>query len=59
MDEIERHAIVSTVEACGGRTAQAAQAAQMLDISIRKIQYKIHQYGITFQRTAVNKPSDS
>jgi two-component system response regulator HydG len=56
MDEIERHAIVSTLEACGGRTAQAAQ---MLDISVRKIQYKIHEYGITFHRTTVNKPSDS
>jgi DNA-binding NtrC family response regulator len=56
MDEIERHAIVSTLEACGGRTAQAAQ---MLDISIRKIQYKIHEYGISFQRTTVTKPSDS
>jgi two-component system response regulator HydG len=56
MDEIERHAIVSTLEACGGRTAQAAQ---MLDISIRKIQYKIHEYGISFQRTTVSKPSDS
>jgi two-component system response regulator HydG len=56
MDEIERHAIVSTLEACGGRTAQAAQ---MLDISIRKIQYKIHEYGISFQRTTVAKPSDS
>jgi two-component system response regulator HydG len=55
MDEIERHAIVSTLEACGGRTAQAAQ---MLDISVRKIQYKIHEYGITFQRTTV-KSSDS
>ena len=55
MDEIERHAIVTTLEACGGRTAQAAQ---MLDISVRKIQYKLHEYGITFQRTTVNKPSE-
>ena len=31
----------------------------MLDISIRKIQYKIHDYGISFQRTTVSKPSDS
>jgi two-component system response regulator HydG len=55
MDEIERHAILSTLEACGGRTAQAAQ---MLDISVRKIQYKINEYGIAFQRTTVTKPSD-
>ena len=56
MDEIERHAIVSTLDACGGRTAQAAQ---MLDISVRKIQYKLHEYGISFQRTTVTKPTDS
>jgi two-component system response regulator HydG len=56
MDEIERHAIVSTLEACGGRTTQAAQ---MLDISVRKIQYKLHEYGVVLQRTAVTKPSDS
>jgi two-component system response regulator HydG len=56
MDEIERHAILSTLEACGGRTAQAAQ---MLDISVRKIQYKLHEYGVTFQRTTVSKPSDT
>jgi two-component system response regulator HydG len=56
MGEIERHAILSTLEACGGRTAQAAQ---MLDISIRKIQYKLHEYGVTFQRTTVNKPAGS
>jgi two-component system response regulator HydG len=48
MNEIERHAILSTLEACGGRTTQAAQ---MLDISVRKIQYKLHEYGITLQRT--------
>jgi DNA-binding NtrC family response regulator len=57
MDEIERHAILATLEACGGRTAQAAQ---MLDISVRKIQYKLHEYGVTLQRTTVTKPtSDS
>ncbi len=49
LEEIERHAILSTLEAAGGRTAQAAQ---MLDISVRKIQYKLHEYGITMQRTA-------
>jgi two-component system response regulator HydG len=48
MAELERHAILSTLEACGGRTSQAAQ---MLDISVRKIQYKLHEYGIKFQRT--------
>ena len=57
MDEIERNAILATLEACGGRTTQAAQ---MLDISVRKIQYKLHEYGVILQRTTVTKPtSDS
>jgi two-component system, NtrC family, response regulator HydG len=56
MEEIERHAIVTTLEACGGRTTQAAQ---MLDISVRKIQYKLHEYGIILQRTTGVKPPDS
>jgi two-component system response regulator HydG len=56
MAEIERHAILTTLEACGGRTTQAAQ---MLDISVRKIQYKLHEYGVTMQRTTAMKPPDS
>ena len=55
MDEIERHAIVSTVEACGGHTAQAAQ---MLDISVRKIQYKLNEYGVAVHRTAIRPRED-
>ena len=42
MDEIERHAILQTLEACGGSTSKAAE---MLGISIRKIQYKLQDYG--------------
>jgi two-component system response regulator HydG len=53
MAEIERHAILTTLEACGGRTSQAAQ---MLDISVRKIQYKLLEYGVTLQRTTVKTP---
>jgi two-component system response regulator HydG len=45
---IERHAILSTLEACGGSTTSAAQ---MLDISVRKVQYKLHEYGVTVQRS--------
>lgn len=41
MNEIERHAILSTLEACGGSTSRAAQ---MLGISVRKIQYRMHEY---------------
>jgi two-component system response regulator HydG len=54
--EMERHMIVTTLEACSGRTSQAAQ---MLDISVRKIQYKLQEYGITMQRTPSVKPSES
>jgi two-component system response regulator HydG len=48
LTEIERHAILTTLEACGGRTTSAAQ---MLDISVRKIQYKLHEYGVTLHRS--------
>jgi DNA-binding NtrC family response regulator len=41
LEEIERHAIVSTLEACGGNTAQAAH---LLGVSVRKIQYRLHEY---------------
>jgi two-component system response regulator HydG len=53
--EVERHLVLATLEACGGRTSQAAQ---MLDISVRKIQYKLHEYGVTMQRTASVKPPE-
>ncbi|HEY1697604.1 MAG TPA: sigma-54 dependent transcriptional regulator [Polyangiaceae bacterium] len=56
LPEIERHAILTTLEACGGRTAAASQ---MLDISVRKIQYKLHEYGVTLQRSiGVAKDAD-
>ena len=42
MAEIERHAIESTLEAVGGSTARAAE---MLDLSVRTIQYRLHEYG--------------
>lgn len=48
LSEIERYAILTTVQACSGRTTQAAQ---MLGISIRKLQYKLQEYGVTMQRT--------
>jgi DNA-binding NtrC family response regulator len=40
-DDIERFAITKTLEAVGGSTADAAE---MLGMSIRKIQYKLHEY---------------
>jgi DNA-binding NtrC family response regulator len=39
--DLERHAILATLEHAGGSTSKAAQ---MLGISARKIQYKLHEY---------------
>jgi DNA-binding NtrC family response regulator len=41
MDEIERYAITKTLEATGGATGRAAE---ILKMSARKIQYKLHEY---------------
>ncbi len=41
MDEIERYAITKTLESTGGSTSAAAE---ILNISVRKIQYKLHEY---------------
>jgi DNA-binding NtrC family response regulator len=41
LDEIERYAIAKTLESTGGATGKAAE---MLGISVRKIQYKLHEY---------------
>jgi two-component system response regulator HydG len=43
MAEIERYAILATLDATNGSTAKAAE---MLDISIRTIQYRLHEYGL-------------
>jgi DNA-binding NtrC family response regulator len=40
--ELERWAILRTLEACGGSTSRAAS---VLGVSPRKIQYKLHEYG--------------
>lgn len=42
MSDIERFAILRTLEAHGGSTSRAAET---LGISVRKIQYKLHEYG--------------
>jgi DNA-binding NtrC family response regulator len=47
--ELERHAILATLEATGGSTSKAAE---VLGISVRKIQYKLHEYGMA-PRSAV------
>jgi len=40
--EIERWAILATLDATNGSTAKAAE---MLDVSVRTIQYRLHEYG--------------
>jgi two-component system response regulator HydG len=42
MAEIERHAILATLDAVDGSTARAAE---ILDLSVRTIQYRLHTYG--------------
>ncbi len=43
MAEIERYSILKTLEAVDGSTAKAAE---ILDISVRTIQYRLHEYGV-------------
>jgi DNA-binding NtrC family response regulator len=40
--DLEKYAILKTLEACGGSTSKAAT---VLGVSPRKIQYKLHEYG--------------
>src|SRR5215472_3127731 len=42
--DLERYAILKTLEACGGSTSKAAL---LLGVSTRKIQYKLHEYAGT------------
>jgi DNA-binding NtrC family response regulator len=42
IQDLERYAILKTLEACGGSTSKAAL---ILGVSTRKIQYKLHEYG--------------
>jgi DNA-binding NtrC family response regulator len=41
MDELERYAILETLKSCGGSTSKAAD---VLGISTRTIQYRLHEY---------------
>ncbi|MFP4598202.1 MAG: sigma-54-dependent transcriptional regulator [Persicimonas sp.] len=41
LDDIERYAILKTYEAAGGSTTETAE---VLDISVRKVQYKLKDY---------------
>jgi len=53
LEEIERHAILATLEAASGSTSRAAQ---MLGISIRKVQYRLHEYGIAQPKRPPSSP---
>lgn len=56
MAELERHAILTTLEASGGSTVRAAR---ILGISVRKIQYKLREYGVSFVRQPAKKKVDA
>src|SRR5450432_4245073 len=49
--ELEKYAILKTLEQCGGSTSKAAM---LLGISTRKIQYKLHEYGSPFSTGTEN-----
>lgn len=51
MADLEKYAILRTLEACGGSTTKTAE---MLGISIRTIQYRLHQYGLRGPRNGTN-----
>jgi two-component system, NtrC family, response regulator HydG len=53
--DIERHSILSTLEAVGWSTTRAAR---MLDISVRTIQYRLHQYGLA-KRPLSKEPAEA
>jgi DNA-binding NtrC family response regulator len=51
--DLERYAILKTLEACGGSTSKAAT---VLGISPRKIQYKLHEYALPAERPPSSSP---
>jgi two-component system response regulator HydG len=54
MEQIEREAILKTLEACDGSTARTAD---VLGISVRTIQYRLHQYGCARAPNSSRSPS--
>ena len=55
MAELERFAILKTLEAADGSTVRAAE---MLDISVRTIQYRLHEYGAAKRGKPTSDTSD-
>jgi len=54
-DELERMAISETLEACSGSTSEAAE---MLGISRRKIQYRLKEWGLSAEEVAAGALRD-
>lgn len=54
MADVERFAILRTLEAVGGSTTRAAE---ILQISVRTLQYRLHDYGMSKRRG--RPPSDA
>jgi two-component system response regulator HydG len=48
MAEVEKYVITKTLEAADGSTARAAE---ILDVSVRTVQYRLHEYGIPARRS--------
>jgi DNA-binding NtrC family response regulator len=55
IQDLERYAILKTLEACGGSTSKAAS---ILGVSPRKIQYKLHEYSSGPGSASATPPSD-
>jgi two-component system, NtrC family, response regulator HydG len=51
--ELEKYAILKTLEAADGSTTRAAE---MLDISVRTIQYRLREYGVARERGGDSNP---
>ena len=48
MAQVEKYVILKTLEAVDGSTAKAAE---VLDVSVRTIQYRLHEYGVSPARS--------
>jgi two-component system response regulator HydG len=56
MAELEHYAILKTLDACGGSTTRTAE---LLGISVRTIQYRLHEYGVGRRSTTTSQGQDS
>jgi DNA-binding NtrC family response regulator len=54
--DLERFAILSSLDACGGSTHRAAA---MLDVSVRMIQYRLREYRHGIKRTPSPREDDA